>query len=137
MGGKPSTSTPADMRLKANRDRAGKSSGGALPAGFTNKPWNGNAARWPDAASYADSCLINTNSGPRSQWTKGACNLPIREPNGDYNVNAIHSAVAVLAGGMGGVHAAPAAKKAAATKLKALYARLGEDLPQSLKNLAQ
>ena len=136
MGGPPSTGTPADMRLASNKAKAGKASGGSLPAGFTNKPWNGNASRWPDAASYAASCLINTNTGPKSGWTKANCKLPVREPDGDYNVNAIHSAVAVLAGGMGGVQANPAAKKQAATKLKALYARLGEDLPQSVKNMA-
>lgn len=142
MGGKPSTATPADMRLKENKAKAatmpskpaGKS--GGLPAGFTDKPWDGSAARWPDAGSYADSCLINMNTGPRADWTKGACKLPVQEPNGDYNVNAIHSAVAVLAGGMGGVSASPDAKKAAAKRLKGLYGRLGEPLPPSLKSMA-
>lgn len=143
MGGAPSKGTPADMRLAANKAKAGgksssgKSSGGSsLPSGFTTKPWDGSASRWPDAASYADSCLINTNTGPRSQWAKGNAKLPVREPNGDYNVNAIHSAVAVLAGGMGGIQAAPQAKKAAAKKLISLYGRMGETPPDSIKKLA-
>lgn len=128
------------MRLAENNAKAGKpsgkSSGGGLPSGFTSKPWDGNASRWPDAASYADSCLINLNTGPRSQWVKGKCALPYKEPNGDINVNALHTIASVLAGGMGGVKAPPAAKKAAARKLKTLYGRMGQSLPDSVKNMA-
>ncbi len=105
-------------------------------AGFTSKPWNGSAARWPDAASYADSCLINLNTGPRSNWTKANAKLPVREPDGTYNTNAIHSAAAVLAGGMGGVQAPPTAKKSAARKLVSLYGQMNEDAPPSLKQMA-
>lgn len=138
MGGPPSTATPADRRLKENRDKpaSGGKSSSSLPAGFTNKPWDGSAARWPDAASYADSCLINLNTGPRSDWTKGNCKLPVREPNGDYNVNGIHNAASVLAGGMGGVSAPPAAKKAAAKKLVSLYGRMHADAPPAIKQMA-
>ncbi len=139
MGGKPSKGTPADMRLAENKSSGGESSssgGASTPSGFTNKPWDGSANRWPDAASYADSSLINLNTGARSNWTKGNVKLPIQEPNGDYNVNAIHSAASVLSGGMGGVQAPPAAKKAAAKKLVALYARMKEDVPPSIKQMA-
>ncbi len=128
------------MRLADNKAKAGQSSsassGGALPGGFTNKPWDGSAARWPDAGSYADSCLINLNTGSRSQWTKGQCLLPVQEPNGDYNVNAIHSAASVLAGGMGGVKAPSAAKKAAAQKLVTLYGRMKATVPTAVKQMA-
>lgn len=138
MGGKPLTSTPADMRLAENKAKASGSgnSGGGMPSGFTSKPWDGSANRWPDAASYADSCLINLNTGSRSNWTKGNCKLPVREPSGAYNTNAIHSAAAVLAGGMGGVQAPPAAKKAAAKKIMSLYAQMKEDVPPSIKQMA-
>ena len=139
MGGPPSTATPADRRLKENRDKPAKGSASAssLPSGFTNKPWDGSAARWPDAGSYADSCLINLNTGPRSDWTKGKCKLPVKEPSGPYNTNAIHSAAAVLAGGMGGISAPPGDKKAAAKKLVTLYGRMGADAPPAIKQMAQ
>ena len=136
MGGKPSTGTPADMRLSENKAQASADSTGGMPSGFTSKPWDGSAARWPDAASYADSCLINLNTGPRSQWTKGNCKLPVQEPNGDYNINAIHSAASVLAGGQGGVDAPPAAKKAAAKRLVTLYGRMKAPVPPSIKQMA-
>ena len=141
MGGKPSTATPADMRLAENKAKAsggssGSSGGSSTPSGFTNKPWDGSANRWPDAASYADSSLINLNTGARSNWTKGNVKLPIQEPSGEYNVNAIHAAVAALAGGRGGVDAPPAAKKAAAKKLISLYGRMKEDVPPSIKQMA-
>lgn len=140
MGGKPSTATPADRRLKENRDgggSSGSSSGGSsTPSGFTNKPWDGSANRWPDAGSYADSSLINLNTGARSNWTKGNVKLPYKEPDGTVNVNAVHAAVAALAGGRGGVQAPPAAKKAAAKKLVALYGRMKEDVPPSIKQMA-
>lgn len=139
MGGKPLTSTPADRRLAENK--AGGSSKPAskpagLPAGFTEKPWDGSAARWPDAASYAASCLINTNTGPKANWTKGNCKLPVKEPDGTVNVNALHAAASVLAGGQGGVAAASTDKKSAAKQLKTLYGRLGEPLPPSIKQMA-
>lgn len=142
MGGKPSKQTPADMRLAENKAKASggsnssNSSSSGTPSGFTNKPWDGSANRWPDAASYADSSLINLNTGARSNWTKANVKLPIQEPSGEYNVNAIHSAASVLSGGMGGVQAPPAAKKAAARKLAALYGRMKEDVPPSIKQMA-
>ena len=146
MGGKPSTATPRDMRLKENKAQAGDASPkpaakasakpAGLPAGFTDKPWDGSASRWPDAASYAASCLINTNTGPKANWTKANAKLPVQEPDGTVNVNALHAAASVLAGGQGGVSASPADKKSAAKRLKGYYARLGESLPPSIKQMA-
>lgn len=136
MGGRPSKQTPADMRLAENKAKAANGGGSSMPSNFTSKPWDGSANRWPDAASYADSSLINLNTGARSNWTKGNVKLPIREPSGEYNTNAIHSAAAALAGGRGGVDAPASAKKAAAKKLVSLYGQMKEDVPPSIKNLA-
>lgn len=100
---------------------------------ITDRPWDGSASRWPDAASYCRSCLIvRAHEGDLS---KGDCSLPIREPNGDINKNAVHAAASSLAGGRGGVKAPPELKKAAARKLKAMYAQMKEDLPESIKNM--
>ena len=105
-------------------------------ATFSDAAWDGSAARWPTAAAYAESCLINLNTGPKEDWTKDKCHLPVREPGGAYNRNAIHAAAAALAGGRGGVDAPPAAKKSAARKLVRLYAEMKEDAPPSLKRMA-
>lgn len=105
-------------------------------ADVTSKPWDGSASRWPDAKSFAQSCLINMNTGPASDWIKGKCALPVREPDGAINVNAVHAAAAALAGGRGGVNAPAPAKKAAARKLVSIYAQLKQDVPPSIKNMA-
>lgn len=100
---------------------------------FTDKPWDGSASRWETAADYAKSCLINLNTGDSKDWTKDNCKLPVKEPDGTVNKNAVHSAVAALAGGRGGVDAPPAVKKSAARQLRRLYAAMKEDLPPSIK----
>lgn len=135
MGGSPRTDTPYDRRLAQNRDRPPHdASQGATPmAGMTSKPWDGSAARFTPA-QWRASCLIDTGAGDPD--TKGRYKLPVQEPDGTPNTNAMHAAAAVLAGGMGGVQASPQAKKAAAKKLVRLYGQANETPPPSLKNMA-
>jgi len=71
-------------------------------AGSTEKPWNGAASKYPDTASYCDASLVNDNTGPRDGWTQDKCHIPIREPNGDINLNALRAAASALAGGRTG-----------------------------------
>ena len=105
--------------------------------GLSTSPWDGSASRWPDAASFAESCLINENTGPKAGWTKDKCHLPIREPGGAVNRAAMGAAAAALAGGRGnGVQLTPAVKKAAARKLAALYRRFKLTVPDSLARMA-
>ena len=99
--------------------------------------WDGSASNYEDAASYCQACLINENTGDSKDWTKDACSLPYKFPNGDISRNGCHSAASVLAGGMGGVKAAPALRKSAARKLLKVYTGdLKEDPPDSLKKIA-
>ena len=96
----------------------------------TDKPWNGAESKWPDAASYCKSCLIDTND-PGADKVKDKCSLPIYEPDGTLNENAVASAVTYLAR----VDAPSAKKKAAAAKLRSLYASvLKRPAPPTLKN---
>jgi hypothetical protein len=104
----------------------------------TNQTWDGSASRWTDAKAYCNSSLINQNSSDNpDEWVKSACALPVYEPNGDININAVHAAASALAGGRGGVKAPPAVKKAAARKLVKIYGQMQEDVPDSIKNMAQ
>jgi hypothetical protein len=103
----------------------------------SHAPWDGSASRWPDAQSMAKSCLINLNTGDPKDWSKDNCKLPIREPNGDLNANALGPAAAALNGGRGGVDAPVPAKKAAARKLLAAYGEAKMDPPPALKMLAK
>lgn len=102
-------------------------------AGMTNRPWDGSASRFT-IQQWRASCLIDTGVGDPD--TKGRYKLPVQEPDGTLNTNAMHAAAAALVGGRGGVQASPAAKKAAARKLVRLYGQANETPPPSLKNMA-
>lgn len=103
---------------------------------FTTAPWNGDAGQWDSADAYAKACLIDENP-PGKPKTKALCKLPYQDPKtGAVNVNALHAAVAALAGGRGGVQATPASKKAAARKILAFYRERKEPPPPSLMRIA-
>jgi hypothetical protein len=90
----------------------------------TNKPWDGSPSRWPDAESYAKACLI-VERRPGQTLTKEDCHLPVYEPNGDLNANAVRNALARI----GQVEAPATLKAAAMRKLMALrkQAGIGQD----------
>lgn len=97
--------------------------------------WDGAASNYKDTNAYCSACLIDLND-PGADKVQAKCKLPIKEPGGATNANAVHAAAAALAGGRGGVDAPPADKKAAARKLIAAYQEMKEDAPPSLKSLA-
>lgn len=102
---------------------------------ISNRPWgNITAADYPSPAAYCRACLIDLNTG--DDKAKDQCKLPILEPGGALNRNAVHAAAAVLAGGRGGVDAPGSEKAAAARKLLARYRELEEDPPESLLRIA-
>lgn len=103
----------------------------------TDAAWDGSASRWPDTASYCKSCLIDTNE-PGEDKVQANCKLPIKEPNGDINKNALGAAAGALAGARGGLTNVSAAdKKKAAKALMRAYAEAKMDAPPSLKSMAQ
>lgn len=78
-------------------------------------------------ADYSDeqwkrACLVHTDGEG-----KQAHKLPVREPNGQLNRNAVHAA----AGRLNQLQPA-SLRPAAAAKLRGLYKQLGEDPPESL-----
>lgn len=60
---------------------------------FTDKPWDGSASRFEDADAYCAACLIDLNE-PGEKKIQANCKLPVREPTGEYNKNAIRNALA-------------------------------------------
>ena len=90
---------------------------------FVDKPWDGSASRYADTAAYCRACLINENTGDSSTWTQDKCHLPVKEPNGDYNKNAIRNARARIN------QVQSSGKAAAAKRLAALekQAGIGQD----------
>jgi hypothetical protein len=104
---------------------------------ISNKPWEAKPGDYKNAAHYADSSLINLNDGPEDEWTLNNIKLPVKEPGGALNKNAVFAAAAVLGGARGGIKAPPEAKKKAAKKLLVHYQTLQADPPDSLKRMAQ
>jgi hypothetical protein len=103
---------------------------------ISGKPWGSiSESDYKDAEQFCKACLIDLND-PGKPKTKAACKLPIREPGGAVNRNAVHAAAAALAGARGGVDAPLAQKRKAARKLLSLYAELKEEPPESLRQLA-
>lgn len=102
----------------------------------TDKAWDGSASKYPDTDAYCKACLLDLNPSGE-QKTQENCKLPIREPNGDINKNALGAAAAALNGARGGLRNVPApAKKKAARALIRAYGEAQMDVPPSLKNIA-
>lgn len=101
---------------------------------ISDKPWSKFNESDYDLDQWYEACLIKP---PKSEYTaKSQAKLPVREPDGTLNSNAVHAAAAALAGARGGVKASAEEKRKAARALIRLYAELKEDAPESLKRLA-
>jgi hypothetical protein len=91
-----------------------------------HKAWNGSAARFTDE-EYAASCLIDRGGDAP---VKERCSLPVLEPNGDVNVNALGQAAARM-NQITGVTSAQ--KAAAARKLMRYYRQAEMDPPPAIR----
>lgn len=101
----------------------------------TDQPWDGSAARFQDD-QWARSCVLDLadcSESARGMHAKMRYKLPIREPGGAINANALGAASAALAGARSPLKACPAAKTAAAKRLLAAYRQAGMTAPDSLK----
>lgn len=104
---------------------------------FSDRPWGQfSESDYETAEVFCAACLIDLNE-PGEEKVKSKCKLPIREPGGVYNRNAIHAAAAALVGARGGVNAPEREKQKAARKLVRLYHEMGEEPPESLRRLAE
>jgi hypothetical protein len=94
--------------------------------------WDGSSANYKDANAYCAACLIDTNEG--GEKIAGACKLPVKEPGGAINRNAVHNAAARF----DQLNDVPADKKAAAArKLVSIYKNdLKETPPDSVLKAA-
>lgn len=102
---------------------------------ITDKPWNGAASKYSDTNAYCRACLVDLNT-PGQDKTQDNCKLPIREENGDINVNALPAALGALNGARSDIKLPVTAKKKAAKALLRAYREAKLDVPDSLKNMA-
>ena len=100
-----------------------------LSDGVTDAAWDGSASRFTDE-QYARSCVLDR--GPDAGTAKQRYSLPVREPDGTLNKNAVHSAAGRISGVKG---ASLSQKKAAARKLISLYRKIGDQPPDDLRSL--
>lgn len=104
---------------------------------ISNRPWGDvSEADYASASAFCKAALIDLNP-PGDEKTKALCKLPIFEPGGALNRNAVHAAAGVLAGARGGVQAPPEKRRAAARALIGRYRELDEEPPPSLVSLAR
>ncbi|AEG14706.1 hypothetical protein Desku_1119 [Desulfofundulus kuznetsovii DSM 6115] len=105
----------------------------------SNRPWSEipkTVEAYGSVKNWCSACLINLNEGPVREWVASNCKLPVMEPSGALNRNALAAAAAALAGGRGGVDAPLGVRRKAARKLVRLYKEAEMDPPASLKQLA-
>jgi len=100
---------------------------------ISDKPWSQFSQADYTPEQWRRACLIHLADDDVKEHHK----LPVYEPDGTLNRNAVHQAAAVLAGARGGVDAPPAKKRAAARELIRLYRLLEEEPPESLRRLAE
>lgn len=103
---------------------------------ITNKPWDGSASKYPDTDAYCAACLIDDNPAGKDK-VQALCKLPIKEPNGDINSNALPAALGALNGARNALKGVSTSnKKKAARALMRAYHLAQMDVPQTLKDLA-
>lgn len=100
----------------------------------SDKTWSDFSAADYSLEQYRAATLIHP---AEESENKGDYKLPVKEPDGTVNRNAVHAAASALAGGRGGVDAPTEQKTQAAKTLVGLYRnQLKEDPPDSLLELA-
>ncbi|SMB97792.1 hypothetical protein SAMN00808754_1950 [Thermanaeromonas toyohensis ToBE] len=107
-------------------------------AEFSDRPWSDidkTVEAYGSVEKFCAACLIDLNP-PGEEKVASKCKLPVKEPNGKYNKNALPAAAAALAGARGGVDAPAEEKRRAARKLVRLYRMAKMEPPESLKQLA-
>jgi hypothetical protein len=100
----------------------------------SDKPWSD----FPESAFNPDqwkrACIIHLDpASGQDPASKDLHKLPIREPDGTLNRNAVHAA----AGRIGSTDAPPDKIASAKASLRGAYNTLGEDVPDSIKAAAE
>lgn len=104
----------------------------AETAGFSTTPWSKFSESDYTPEQYRSAALIVHNGGK----SKDDCKLPVKEPDGKININAVHAAAAALAGARSALQASPEEKATAAKALLGHYSKAGQKPPPSLLKLA-
>lgn len=129
---------PEDEVLQSPACTQAKEEEVTLMPKVSDRPWSSipkTAEAYGGAKAFCEACLIDLNP-PGEEKKATLCKLPVREPDGAINRNALAAAAAALVGARGGVDAPLEAKRKAARKLVRLYRQAEMEPPASLKRLA-
>lgn len=97
----------------------------AVPSAWSEKPWSDFKQSDYTPQQWKSACLVVQGDGS----TKGQCVLPVKEPDGTYNVHGIAAAAARL----NQTSSASSEEKAdAAGQLADLYSKMGKDVPPNV-----
>lgn len=105
-------------------------------ASVSDKPWGGFSQADYTPRQWHDACLVcMPPAAGQDQYAKDLCKLPVREPDGTLNRNAVHAAAG--AHGISAVKGISADERMAVAKtLVGLYHQIGDDPPMSLMQMA-
>lgn len=98
----------------------------------STKAWDGSASNYSSTEAFCSACLIDDNPDGQRK-VQSLRHLPVKEPGGALNANAVHNAASRL----NQLKVSPASKKKAARALVRLYGQLKEPVPEVVKRTAQ
>lgn len=126
--------TKADAKKQLAAMYANEPGVGGRAVAVSDKPWSQFTQGDYSDEQWIRACLLDR--GPDAGTPKQRYSIPVREPSGALNRNAVHAAAG--AHGIGAVKGvSPEKKRAVARKLVSLYRnQLNEDPPDSLLRLA-
>lgn len=91
---------------------------------FSEKPWSNFKKTDYNDQQWKNACLV-CPEGCNDKAPKECCKLPVKEPDGTYNVNGIKAAWGSLQGSRGGVKLSTQQRGQVITKLTSLYKQAG------------
>lgn len=91
--------------------------------------WDGSASRFASTEAYCSSCIIDDNPAGQPK-VQSKCHLPVKEPGGALNKNAVHAAAQRLSSTQS------PSKAKAARALIGYYRQMGEEPPENVKAAA-
>ena len=103
-------------------------------ANVSNKPWGSFRESDYSVEQWHRACLIHLHDG--APTAKSECKVPVREPDGTLNRNALGPAAAALAGARQELKAPVDKKRTAARELIRLYRQVGATAPNSTYDIA-
>lgn len=111
------------------RDDADDMDNRAAASSWSDKPWSDFKQSDYTPEQWKNACLIVDGDGS----TKDMCQLPVKEPNGTYNVNGIQAA----AGRINQVKSDGDSVADAAAALANLYGKMKKDVPPEVAKLTE